>query len=916
MNCHKHKRLVCLIVLIATFVCLGMPAMSPAAENRGKSAPASALPKELKGVSVKDYFLPGTAREAGIVQTAMGHVVVARGDLRQAYFAANGDKLYEGDVIFTLKASRCRLKLHNNDVVTIAESSRLAVRQVLGKDDPKGKNSSMTMSRGKAMFYAIRTLGGKPTAMTVNSPTAVIGVRGTKFGIDVTEDGEQQKGKEEQTDQTQSAMPLLLADNSPDWGRYIVLAQAGIPGMGGIGGAGSSGGAGGAGGLTTTVHSFDGTITVAGTTGAGAPVTLSAGMSLSAGPLVVGAPMPTPPAVSQRFQSVTNVPPPPSGGGGGTSGGTVVAGSGSSGSTGGTSGGTGSSSGSTSSGGTSGGSSSSGSSGGSGDTSGSSGGTTGLASTGTGTGPTSTTTLPTNLASIPQEQNANQAPQNVTPAATTVTDPMTNATGSSVGYFASIISNLSSTPSTMAEVFASKNRYNGDSNVWARGLTNPGTDYIRVLGNSGSGFASTPTMKWMVLGAGTKDSGEVSKSVISVDLGKSQYMNWGYATVPDSVVINDISYVNDNWTYWLFGKNANALPSQSATYRGSAYGTYWTSGGGVNMTGFFTTSLNMTSYKIENFNLSVANSLASKSASITGASGSIASDTTFSLDTTSGSWYINGSPALYKSASGSLYGNTDMGGIWAMRTSTDAAVGNFQGYSNFPTGATIGTQQGHIVGMMDKYDTGAKLYYYVDTYMTSALQDFANTPNPKAYNPNSTYSIEIEGTTGWPKNMKAASAASLTAWTGSLPVSFNLMGSQTLGSTSEYIEWGYWTQTQGIVNSSYPPLFQQPGGLCLGNCNNGCQYHGIEDIPGFGNLQRLGMGDDVQGRHVRCGHVRKLQHVGQFRKFASHRLQCQRIRRRELRQHNKCHGKPERRCGSDRHIQHQPCFRHLADQRE
>ncbi|MFA6413921.1 MAG: FecR domain-containing protein, partial [Syntrophales bacterium] len=211
MNC--HKRIFTLIVLVTVIAWGGMAGVSLAADNRGHGAPADALPKELKNVSVKDYFLPGKTKEAGVIQTAMGHVVVARGDLRQAYFAANGDKLYEQDVVFTLKASKCRIKLLNNDIITLGDRTRITVKEVSGANETPGKKTTLSVAQGKAMFYAIRLLNQKSTTMTVESPTAVAGVRGTKFGMEVTIEGENNT----------AALPLLLADASVDWGRHLIL---------------------------------------------------------------------------------------------------------------------------------------------------------------------------------------------------------------------------------------------------------------------------------------------------------------------------------------------------------------------------------------------------------------------------------------------------------------------------------------------------------------------------------------------------------------------------------------------------------------------------------------------------------------------------------------------------------------------
>jgi hypothetical protein len=277
-----HKRIFTLIILVTVIAWGVMASAGSAAENRGHRAPADALPKELKNVSVKDYFLPGNTREAGVIQTAMGHVVVARGDLSQAYFAANGDKLHEEDIVLTLKASKCRLKLLNNDIVTLGDHTRITVREVSGKRNASGKKTSLSMSRGRAMFYAMHLLSdNKGTTMTVESPTSVTDVRGAKFGMEVTKEGER----------TIEILPVIIADNSSDWGRLLLTKADPRPGF------------------TTTVHGFDGMVTVTSTVD-GRTQNVGAGLSVSASIQGIGAPTPTPPLVSLSFKSATNVPPP------------------------------------------------------------------------------------------------------------------------------------------------------------------------------------------------------------------------------------------------------------------------------------------------------------------------------------------------------------------------------------------------------------------------------------------------------------------------------------------------------------------------------------------------------------------------------------------------------------------------------
>lgn len=752
MNC--HKRIFTLIILITVIACGGMAGVSFAAENRGRGAPADALPKDLKNVSVKDYFLPGKAKEAGAIQTAMGHVVVARGDLSQAYFAINGDKLYEQDIVFTLKASRCRIKLLNNDVITLGAHTRITVKEVVGGDrNAPEKKTNLSMARGQAMFYAIRLLNQKGTTMTVESPTSVAGVRGTKFGMEVTIEGEKNIG----------ALPLLLADASDDWGRHLILAQANPPPPS----------------ITTTVHGFDGTVTVTSTVD-GRTQSVGAGQTVSASPQGIGALIPTPPQVSQRFQSATNVPPPAGGASGSQSSGS------SSGTASGSSSGTGSSN------------------------------TADAKTTSGGTGP-STTNTTVDTSNITQAQNVNTEEQAAptptptptpTPAATDpVTDPKTNASGGSksYGYFASLLSNV--TDGTLAGAFASQNRYDGDSSVWARGPNNE-TDYTRALGNTGIG-ANGATLKWVVFQSGTKNSGELNSTITGTDIGRNDNMNWGYATVADPFTVDNKKYAFDNRIYYVFGENIPSLINLSglATYSGGAYGTYWTAAGGTatggkNMTGGFSCDVNLANGDLRNFGLSVSGDGAS--ASISNASGTIASDASFSI--TGGTWNLNGITPDKTTANGSLYGSggANMGGVWGMYSSAynTAAGGIFAGTNK---------QMGHFAGMLEYVSGGSG--YYSDTYMTTQLQNFKSNNAFAANDENNSYITQIDGT-GTTKNMVRLDTNSgqwPAAAGAGLPVTKNQLGS------NEYMAWGTWTQTEPMLINQTNYYFKNEGAYVSGS---------------------------------------------------------------------------------------------------
>ena len=149
-----------------------------------RQAPDAKLPPELKDVPVQARFLALSDPSVGALTRLKGNAVVSHG-ADQAYWAAVADDLYLRDTVHTLAASQCLLKFPNHDLASLGENTRLAVKAFL--DDPAGGRgeSSLELLRGKAMFHMLPLLKYKDRARLVETPTAVAGVRGTQFGLDV-----------------------------------------------------------------------------------------------------------------------------------------------------------------------------------------------------------------------------------------------------------------------------------------------------------------------------------------------------------------------------------------------------------------------------------------------------------------------------------------------------------------------------------------------------------------------------------------------------------------------------------------------------------------------------------------------------------------------------------------------------------
>jgi hypothetical protein len=87
------------------------------------------------------------------------------------------DELAAGDVIKTLKAGRLVLGLSDGSQAIIAEQTTVEIT-----DLSRSPRTIFNMLRGKARVK-IEKMGGRPNPYRVNTPTAVIAVRGTLFDV-------------------------------------------------------------------------------------------------------------------------------------------------------------------------------------------------------------------------------------------------------------------------------------------------------------------------------------------------------------------------------------------------------------------------------------------------------------------------------------------------------------------------------------------------------------------------------------------------------------------------------------------------------------------------------------------------------------------------------------------------------------
>jgi len=184
------KRHVFVVLLAVTVVVsAGLQAAPSQADtdlDRGNAVPGDALPEELQALDVKDYYVASGAEPVGLIRSVTGHVVVLNRDTGEAYFAVAGDAVFQHDALFTLEESRCRVRFSTEDVITMGADTQIDIEEFVDDYELQKKKSTIGMLRGKAMFYVIPLFRYKDISTTVKTQTAVMGVRGTKFGVEVT----------------------------------------------------------------------------------------------------------------------------------------------------------------------------------------------------------------------------------------------------------------------------------------------------------------------------------------------------------------------------------------------------------------------------------------------------------------------------------------------------------------------------------------------------------------------------------------------------------------------------------------------------------------------------------------------------------------------------------------------------------
>jgi hypothetical protein len=128
---------------------------------------------------------PAHAAEIGQIKNTAGQVFLLRNNNQQP--AKPGDLLEQADVIITGSNGSVGVTLIDNSRLSAGPNTRVEFKQFRFNPTTQEGESLTQLHRGTLAIVSGQIAKRSPDAMKVQTPTTILGVRGTKFAVKVEE---------------------------------------------------------------------------------------------------------------------------------------------------------------------------------------------------------------------------------------------------------------------------------------------------------------------------------------------------------------------------------------------------------------------------------------------------------------------------------------------------------------------------------------------------------------------------------------------------------------------------------------------------------------------------------------------------------------------------------------------------------
>lgn len=127
--------------------------------------------------------LPATAADIGQVKISRGTVTIDRAG--QSLPAATGTRLQTSDVVRTGSDGSVGITMTDNSLLSAGPNSVLALDRYEFDSTTNQGRFDASLRRGTLAVVSGRLAKQSPDAMTLATPSAILGVRGTEFAVSV-----------------------------------------------------------------------------------------------------------------------------------------------------------------------------------------------------------------------------------------------------------------------------------------------------------------------------------------------------------------------------------------------------------------------------------------------------------------------------------------------------------------------------------------------------------------------------------------------------------------------------------------------------------------------------------------------------------------------------------------------------------
>jgi hypothetical protein len=123
------------------------------------------------------------ADDIAIVKRVQGKVSVKRAG--EIHAVKRSDRLQTGDILITGARAQVGVIFHDGSVLTLEEKSFLRIKEFVFLPIEKKFNFHLYLNKGAALFESGKIGTLSPESFSFEIPEGVVGIRGTKFLIEV-----------------------------------------------------------------------------------------------------------------------------------------------------------------------------------------------------------------------------------------------------------------------------------------------------------------------------------------------------------------------------------------------------------------------------------------------------------------------------------------------------------------------------------------------------------------------------------------------------------------------------------------------------------------------------------------------------------------------------------------------------------